>query len=596
MACQKLSCNIAQRLLFSKQGLERENTFSSSTGKAVFLDKDGTLVRNVPYDVNPAHISLLEGVAPALQRFSAAGYRLIVITNQPGLSLGKFSEPELAHYLAGLSKLLRNEGIEISRFYWCPHGPSSDCSCRKPGSALFFRAASEIQVTLEGSWMVGDILDDIEAGKKAGCRSILINNGNETEWRIDSENRIPDLICRGLEEASSFIQSPPQARMGKSRHDANFAAWQTADNILCVRLDALGDVLMTSPAISALKRSRVGRTITLLTSSGGSEAARLNPHVDRVITFDAPWVKNPESFVSPCRELLETIRGMQFDAAVIFTVYTQSALPAALFCHLAGIPLRLAHCRENPYHLLTDWVEETEPEKEIRHEAARQMDLVATVGACAVDERLDYKVSPQASGRIARMLADRPWKERPLVVIHPGASAPSRRYRPEKFAEVARNLTMQAACNVVFTGSASEREIVLEVQRSLEAETLSLAGVLSVAELAALLSQSDLLISNNTGPVHLAAAVGTPVVDIYALTNPQHTPWMVENRTLSHDVPCKYCYKSVCPEGHNLCIDGVPPREIVEAALELLYRTKGCQSVRRDLDHPETRIEEFSGE
>jgi ADP-heptose:LPS heptosyltransferase len=98
----------------------------------------------------------------------------------------------------------------------------------------------------------------------------------------------------------------------------------------------------------------------------------------------------------------------------------------------------------------------------------------------------------------------------------------------------------------------------------------SLAGRLDVAELAALLARAPLLVSNNTGPVHLAAAVGTPVVDLYALTNPQHTPWRVPHRVLSHDVPCKYCCKSICPAGHHDCLRRVEPAAVVSAALDLL--------------------------
>src|SRR5205823_14157314 len=90
-----------------------------------------------------------------------------------------------------------------------------------------------------------------------------------------------------------------------------------------------------------------------------------------------------------------------------------------------------------------------------------------------------------------------------------------------------------------------------------------------LAELAALISLAPVLIANNTGPVHVAAALGTPVVDLYALTNPQHTPWAVPNRVLNHDVPCKYCYKSVCPQGHHNCLRLVTPPAVAQAAREL---------------------------
>jgi ADP-heptose:LPS heptosyltransferase len=111
------------------------------------------------------------------------------------------------------------------------------------------------------------------------------------------------------------------------------------------------------------------------------------------------------------------------------------------------------------------------------------------------------------------------------------------------------------------------------IQMEMGAPSHSLVNRLDLAEMAALLALAPLLIANNTGPVHIAAAVGTPVVDLYALTNPQHTPWGVPNRVLFHDVPCKYCYKSVCPEGHHHCLRLVPPAAIVEAAGQLLDET-----------------------
>src|SRR5690606_30525168 len=123
---------------------------------------------------------------------------------------------------------------------------------------------------------------------------------------------------------------------------------------------------------------------------------------------------------------------------------------------------------------------------------------------------------------------------------------------------------------LALTGAPAEHELVERLAREGYGAAVSLAGALSLAELAALIAEAPLLISNNTGPVHVAAAVGTPVVDLYALTNPQHTPWHVPSRVLYRDVPCRNCYRSVCPEGHHACLEGVSPERVVEAACELL--------------------------
>ncbi len=119
-------------------------------------------------------------------------------------------------------------------------------------------------------------------------------------------------------------------------------------------------------------------------------------------------------------------------------------------------------------------------------------------------------------------------------------------------------------------------ELIEGIRREMDAPSVSLAGRLSLEELAALLELAPLLIANNTGPAHLAAAVGTPVVSLYALTNPQHTPWGVPSRVLSQDVPCRWCYKSTCPEGHHLCLRGVAPAEVASAALALLEPFAGA--------------------
>jgi lipopolysaccharide heptosyltransferase II len=352
--------------------------------------------------------------------------------------------------------------------------------------------------------------------------------------------------------------------------------WNAAHRILCVRLDSMGDVLMTGPAIRALAESEKERHITLLTSTAGASIAQSLPEVDDVLVYDPPWMKSTPFRSTPDEDIRmhQVLKEREFNAAVIFTVYSQNPLPAAMMAYLAGIPLRLAHCRENPYQLLTHWVKETEPEQGTRHEVRRQLDLVGEIGAKTSDEKLSVHVSSQASAsaqtllKVAGMDRTRPW-----IVIHPGASAPSRRYPAVSYAQVAQQLALRSMGQILFTGQAEEKELIESIRSQMRGTSFSLVGKLDLPELTAVIKEASLLISNNTGPVHLAAAMGTPVVDLYALTNPQHTPWMVENRVLFQDVPCKYCYKSICPEGHQNCLRLVTPDQVVTAAEELLHPT-----------------------
>jgi lipopolysaccharide heptosyltransferase II len=360
--------------------------------------------------------------------------------------------------------------------------------------------------------------------------------------------------------------------------------WAAVRRVLCVRLDTLGDVLMTTPALRAVHEWESGRRVTLLTSPPGAAVARLVPVVDDVIVYDAPWLKGAALRADAKQDLamVEELRAGQFDASIIFTVFSQSALPAAQLCYLADIPLRLAHSRENPYQLLTSWVPDPEPAQGIRHEVERQLALVEQVGFHTDDTRLALRIPITARRRVLALLATlglgagEPW-----LLVHPGATAPSRRYPAERFGEAARMLSRENGAMVLVTGDASESALVDAVCRAVGARAHGLAGRLALDEMAALVEAAPVLITNNTGPAHVAAAVGTPVVDLYALTNPQHTPWQVPSRVLSHDVPCRNCFKSVCPVGHNDCLRQISAKEVAYAARELL-------TLRRAPAHPLT--------
>lgn len=171
---------------------------------AVFLDKDGTLIEDVPYNVDPARIRLAPHAAQALRRLRGRGYRLIVVSNQSGVALGRFAESALDGVAHRLDELLTPHGAAPEAFYWCPHAPDDGCDCRKPLPGMLQRAARERGIDLGRSWMVGDILHDIEAGHRAGCRAVLIDNGNETEWDLSGLRR-PDGRVADLAQAARLI-------------------------------------------------------------------------------------------------------------------------------------------------------------------------------------------------------------------------------------------------------------------------------------------------------------------------------------------------------------------------------------------------------
>jgi histidinol-phosphate phosphatase family protein len=179
--------------------------------RAVFLDKDGTLVENIPYNVDPSRIRLGPGAAEGLARLHAAGFLLIVVSNQSGVARGLFQEVALTAVRDRLIELLAGLGVPLGGFHYCPHHPQGPvaryaiaCSCRKPEPGMILTAAREHSVSVSDSWMVGDILDDVEAGRRAGCRTVLLDTGHETLWRRSAIRR-PDFVAGDLDEAARLI-------------------------------------------------------------------------------------------------------------------------------------------------------------------------------------------------------------------------------------------------------------------------------------------------------------------------------------------------------------------------------------------------------
>jgi D,D-heptose 1,7-bisphosphate phosphatase len=179
--------------------------------RAIFLDKDGTLIVDVPYNVDPEKIRLTPGAIEGLQALQRAGYLLIVISNQSGIARGYFPETALVAVEERLHELLAEHGILLAGIYYCPHHPEGVvkeyaivCSCRKPAPGLLLQAACDLNIDLGLSWFIGDILDDVEAGHRAGCKTVLIDNGNETEWQLSAE-RSPDYTCTDLAQAGYMI-------------------------------------------------------------------------------------------------------------------------------------------------------------------------------------------------------------------------------------------------------------------------------------------------------------------------------------------------------------------------------------------------------
>ena len=338
--------------------------------------------------------------------------------------------------------------------------------------------------------------------------------------------------------------------------------------ILLVRLDNLGDVLLTTPAFRAVRQALPDAHLALLAGSAGCEVARLNPDIDETILYQAPsedvYFRLPQD---PERELaaVQMLQKRNFDAAIIFTSYKQSALPAAYLCYLAGIPLRAAGSFEGPGSLLTHRhrYEETVPPK---HESLRGLELVNFLGFPPGEPEM-VLVPREGDEEGTAKLLEQHGVER-FILVHPGASASSRAYPAELYSVVIEELSRQGGLPVLVTGGPGEEDLSRRVAGS---AGIDVGGETNFGQFAALVGRAEVVVTNNTGTTHVASALKRPVVTVFAGTNPpeQWGPWRTPHRLLTHPVPCAPCYKRVCPIGHE-CLTAISPHSVVRAALDLL--------------------------
>lgn len=322
-------------------------------------------------------------------------------------------------------------------------------------------------------------------------------------------------------------------------------------HVLAVRLDNDGDVLLAGPAIRALAAAH--DHVTLLCGPRGRQAAALLPGVDDVVTWRAPWI-DPEPAPVDRGEVLflvDDLAARRIDCAVIFGSFHQSPLPTALLLRMAGIPFVAATSVDFPGSLLD--VRHTIDDD--LHEVERSLDLVAALGH-------GLPAGDDGALRVRRSPGPRVVDE-PYVVVHPGASVPARAWVPEHCADLVEALAAAGRPPVV-TGGPEETELTALVAGT---AGMDLGGRTDFAGLAEVLAGAEAVVVGNTGPAHLAAAVGTPVVSLFAPTVPpvRWRPWAVPHELLFVDVPCAGCRARVCPVAGHPCLGGVSVARVIDA-------------------------------
>ena len=347
-------------------------------------------------------------------------------------------------------------------------------------------------------------------------------------------------------------------------------SWAEARRLLVMRLDNIGDVVMTGPVLRALKENLPGAGITLMASPGGKEAAPLLPWVDEVLAWRVLWQDLGRLSFDPARELelIETLRRGSYDATIILTSFKQTPHPAAYACYLAGIPLRLGESKEWGGGVLTD---EAPPAPDELHQVERNLRLIEHAGFRVEERSLGLQVPKEAHMAAAELLQARGVAPNaPYVLLNPWASAQARIYPTHRFALAARLLSKETGWPVVVSGTGADRSRSGGLLDALGDRGVDLVGATDLSELAALVGGARLVLTNNTSTMHLLDALRTPGVVLFSGTEleEQWRPRDAPHRLLRRETWCSPCYAFACP--YNLeCLD-IPPEEVAEAGLSLL--------------------------
>lgn len=504
---------------------------------AVLFDRDGTLIVDVPYNGDPARVQVMPGARAALDRLRAAGLRLGVVTNQSGLARGHFTAGQLAAVNARVEELLGPFGT----WQICPHDDTAGCGCRKPAPGLVTAAAAALGTTPGRCVVVGDIGRDMDAAAAAGATGILV----PTEVTLAAEVAAAPAVATGLTAAADLI-------LTRERLVTPAPRAATGGTVLVVRSDSAGDVLLTGPAIRAVAAG--ADRVVLLCGPRGRAAAELLPGVDEIICHRLPWIDPRPGPAGP--DLLDL--PLRFDEAVVFTSFHQTALPLALLLRMAGTGRITAISEDYPGSLL-----------DVRHRLPDGLAVAEAERARSVAAAAGYGLPPGDDGR---MRVTVPPRERgDYLVVHAGASVEARACPPSAMRAIVAGLAADGH-RVLVTGGPDERELAAFVAGDAAED----AGLMSFVELAGLLSGAACAVVANTGPAHLAAAVGTPVVSLYAPTVPfgQWGPYRVPHVRLGDAAaPCRDTRATTCPVAAHPCLSGVTPDDVRTAVARLRPRS-----------------------
>ena len=339
----------------------------------------------------------------------------------------------------------------------------------------------------------------------------------------------------------------------------------TREAILVKATNWIGDLVMSLPALEGVRKSFPKAHITVLVRPPLDELLRGNPNVDEIMLYDKKGVHKGAAGLA---RIVREVRARKFKKAILF----QNAFEAALITFLARIPERMGYTTDNRGMLLTKGVKLSDKTR-AKHQVEYYRDLLAALGLDTNGETPKLYLTKEEKKRADETLASLGVPgDGVLIGVNPGAQyGVAKKWHPERFGAVADRLVSEFGAKIIIFGGPSDVTAAKAVQASMRREAVNLSGQTSIRELMALVRRCSLFITNDSGPMHISAALGVPTLAVFGSTNPSATgPASRKGRVVREPVQCSPCLKRMCPQKHYLCMERVKPEKVIRAAAEML--------------------------
>lgn len=327
----------------------------------------------------------------------------------------------------------------------------------------------------------------------------------------------------------------------------------------------IGDAIMTTPAVRAIRRNFPNARISMLAKPWVAPVFAHSPHVDEIIVFDAG---GRHAGVFGTLRLAKDLRKGRYDAAILL----QNAIEAAIIAFLAGIPRRIGFDTDGRRLLLTHPVRRTKAIKAI-HQTGYYLKILEGAGMTAGRPTLELHLDPSDTRRAAQMRAEFGIAPgRPLIGLNPSATfGPAKQWFPERYAALGDLLNKQLGALILIFGGPSDRELGRTITGLMSAPAIDLSGRTSLGEAMALIDRCTAFVTNDSGLMHVAAALGTPLVAVFGSTNWTTTsPFSDTSRIVRVPIACSPCMQPVCPLGHMNCMRQVSVAMVADAVKDLI--------------------------